>query len=213
MQNGWLVGCVLVLSAACGLGRSADAQGCPSGMSPTGDGYCIAASQTYCGGGNMCADGMQCLPDARCAPANGCFPNEIAVGGGRCAYQGSVVCPCGGTVCPPGRQCSADGQQCLGAARGSGSCGGYPLMPGYACNNGRSYNPATQKFCGLEVCNILAECGQNSCLSPYHQQAAARQTIVRVPAPSQPTVRTPAAPSSPQVRAPGADTPTVTAPK
>jgi hypothetical protein len=67
-------------------------------------------------------------------------------------------------------------------------CGGHhPMIPGYICtpDGRRSYDPTHSKMCGTTVCNILAECGDNACLSPYRQTAAFREGSPPV---SQPTV-------------------------
>jgi hypothetical protein len=153
---------------------------CPAGTTPTKDGYCIGAGQNYCGGGMACSDGMECLTKGqsagRCSPANGCLANEFSIGNGNCANNGSVVCPGGRTTCPAGAQCSADGQQCFGLAKGTERCGGFVMQPGFRCApDGRSYDPRTTKVCGMQICNILTECGDNQCLSPIHQTAVPRQ--------------------------------------
>ncbi len=154
---------------------------CLAGTKPTNDGYCVGSGQTYCGGGMTCGNGMECFPGGTCFYSNGCFPEDVHIGSA-CFPPGKVYCP-NNVSCEPGGSCNAHG----GCTYPPGAepplltgpdCGGGrgPSKAGYLCApDGRAYNPATHKICGSTVCDIRAQCGNNACLSPFHQTKAMRQ--------------------------------------
>src|SRR5688572_14436942 len=107
----WFWGCAFALIALCGVSQSVNAQGCPAGMNPTGDGYCLSANAAYCGGGMACSNGTSCLPGGRCFYQSGCFPDRKKnPGSGTCIPSDYVFCAHGNS-CPAGEQCTADGCQ------------------------------------------------------------------------------------------------------
>jgi hypothetical protein len=154
---------------------------CPAGTTPTKDGYCISAGQNYCGGGMACSSGMNCLSGGRCMYANGCFPGDIDIGD-KCIPSGSVQCS-PTTYCNPGEYC-IDANTCGGGPPPTGPiCGhGKRANAGFAYNpyTGGSYNPQRYKLCGTKLCDVRSECGNNTCVSPYHQTAVPRQGAGRV---------------------------------
>ncbi len=149
---------------------------CPAGMTPTKDGYCLGAGQTYCGGGMACGDGMTCQAEGRCSYASGCLPDRIKnPRSGACIPAGYTTCANGGS-CPPGEQCTATG--CEGGDYSGPDCGGWRTRAGWVCHPFRAnvaYDPRIWKLCGTATCDVRDECGNNACLSPYHQTAVPRQ--------------------------------------
>lgn len=190
------------------------AQSCPAGMRPTGDGYCLAANQSYCGNAKACSNGLQCRtsgPQAgRCFYANGCYPDQ-ARGPSACVQPGYFSCANGGQ-CRHGQTCMPNGK-CAGGALGAytpdgGRCSAdHQLTP-----SGECYDPALQKLCGQAACDLRDECdvAKSLCLAPFKQVNATPQ--VRPPTVAPPSVQAPAPPTvtPPGVKAPAS--PTVTPP-
>ncbi len=149
---------------------------CPPGTTPTKDGYCLSAGQNYCGGGMACSNGLTCRnATGRCFYANGCYPDEVRFPNS-CAPPGAVDCG-DGKHCQPGEYCKGDGN-CGGGPPATGPlCGGVRATAGYLCvpDGSSSYNPRTSKLCSTAVCDVRDECGENTCLSPFHQTAVPRQ--------------------------------------
>lgn len=174
---------------------------CPAGMTPTDDGYCIAAGQTYCGGGTMCANGLVCGTGeqaGRCVTANGCMPNEIEESDVKmCMPDNWSYCGSGG-ACPPGTQCAPGGCLNLSSSPMVTCPNGARIPAGYGCYSGGGYDPSHTKVCSPTggngpqwLCNIQTECGaeepgKSNCLMPWRQTAATPQT--QAPPPSATTV-------------------------